>query len=113
MLESFWDHFGIILESFGDDLGIILESFLDHFGNIEVILGSWDHFGVLLKPFSNFLGPCVRVVGAVLEPFSFVCLVNARFSFFDCSTFVFRFVDAALKSGHAECTLRDYPPPAP
>ena len=53
-MESFWDHFGIILESFWDNLGIILGSFWNHY---SIILESfWDDFGIILGPFWNQFG---------------------------------------------------------
>ena len=36
-MESFWDHFGVILGSFWDHFGIVLGSFWNHFG---IVLGS-------------------------------------------------------------------------
>ena len=49
MLESFWDHCGVIRGLFWDHFGIMLGSFGDHFGFILALFG--DHFGVTLGSF--------------------------------------------------------------
>ena len=64
-----------------------------------------DHFGTLLGSFSGFLGP---IFGSRV-PFGNLFLVDVRFSLFDFhfGVFAFRFVDAGLVPGPADCALRD------
>ena len=75
IVNSFWNHFEIILGSFWDHFRIILGSFKDHFG---IILGLfWDHFGISLGLFWDYFGDHFAIFlesfwdnfGMILEPF--------------------------------------------
>ena len=58
-MESFWDHFSIILGSFYDHFGIILGSFWDHF---RIILGQfWDDFWIILGSFWDEFGMTFQI----------------------------------------------------
>ena len=67
ILESFWDHYGLILKSFCyhvemtlGDLGVTLGDVGVTSGSVwgHIILGSlWDHVAIILEPFGTLEKP--------------------------------------------------------